>query len=64
MFEELLKILDEFKDGYSVPIEISADNDGYLDRECPKEDCLSKFKINEHDWCELPINFPTRLNNK
>lgn len=50
MFEELLKILDEFKDGYSVPIEILADNDGYLDRECPKEDCLSKFKINEHDW--------------
>lgn len=50
MFKELLKTLDELKDEYSVPIEISADIDGYLDRECPKEDCLSKFKVNEQDW--------------
>ncbi|WP_141400585.1 hypothetical protein [Magnetospirillum sp. 15-1] len=32
----------------SVPVE--GDDDGYLDKECPNENCLSQFKILKDDW--------------
>lgn len=32
---------------------ISPDKDGYIDKECPKIDCMSKFKVNTDDWNNL-----------
>jgi hypothetical protein len=29
-----------------IPITLMADEKGYLDRECPNENCLFTFKIN------------------
>lgn len=50
MFEKLLKELERITQ-ISVPIQ--SDEDGYLDRECPNEDCLFQFKVYETDWEEL-----------
>ena len=33
-----------------IPIKILSDEKGYLDRECPNENCLYTFKINMDDW--------------
>jgi RNA polymerase subunit RPABC4/transcription elongation factor Spt4 len=49
MFKNVLRALEEFKSGkISVPIE--SDKDGYIDRECPSEECLYQFKIHAEDW--------------
>lgn len=33
-----------------IPITLRSDEKGYLDRECPNEDCEYTFKINMEDW--------------
>jgi uncharacterized Zn finger protein (UPF0148 family) len=51
VFEELLKLshqLDGMK--ISVPAEIPADDEGYIDRECPAPECLFSFKVFAEDW--------------
>ena len=35
-----------------VPIKIQSDDKGYIDRECPNEECLFNFKIKLDDWKE------------
>lgn len=35
-----------------IPITLMADEKGYLDRECPNENCLFTFKINMADWSD------------
>ncbi|WP_455539118.1 hypothetical protein [Terrisporobacter sp.] len=34
----------------NIPITIKSDKKGYLDRQCPNEECLYNFKINMEDW--------------
>jgi uncharacterized Zn finger protein (UPF0148 family) len=49
MFENLLrelKQLDETK--ISIPIE--TDENGFIDKECPDEECMFVFKVHEEDW--------------
>ncbi|MGP4073708.1 hypothetical protein ACTWQB_14265 [Piscibacillus sp. B03] len=33
-----------------IPVELISDEKGYLDRECPNENCEFVFKINMNDW--------------
>ncbi len=33
-----------------IPIKLLSDEKGYLDRECPNDNCLYTFKINMQDW--------------
>lgn len=33
-----------------IPMEILSDEKGYLDRQCPNENCLFEFKVNMQDW--------------
>jgi len=35
-----------------VPIKMQSDEKGYIDRECPNEECLFNFKIKLEDWKE------------
>ncbi|MBL4788229.1 MAG: hypothetical protein JKY60_04005 [Kordiimonadaceae bacterium] len=52
MFKDLLKEMEKLKKtSFSVPIEI--DEKGYLDRQCPSEECLFQFKVNQDDWSEI-----------
>ena len=34
----------------SISVPIDTDADGYLDRECPSEECELQFKILDEDW--------------
>jgi|SRR5436309_15093942 len=34
-------------------IQISADEKGFIDRQCPSEECLVVFKVNSTDWKNL-----------
>ena len=50
MFENILRELENLGRQpiqYKFPIEV--DEDGYIDKECPNEECLFQFKI--HTWC-------------
>jgi hypothetical protein len=49
MFDELLREIRRL-DGLKVSVSIPTDEEGYLDRECPSSECLSEFKVHEHDW--------------
>lgn len=49
MFDELIRELRRLE-GQQVSVPIPADAEGYLDRECPSDACLSQFKIHDEDW--------------
>ena len=34
----------------SIPVQISYDEEGYFDRECPSEECQFQFKVHSEDW--------------
>jgi uncharacterized Zn finger protein (UPF0148 family) len=53
MFENLLKTLHTLSETKAIAVPLAADNKGYLDKECPNEDCLFHFKVNEQDWTGL-----------
>lgn len=51
MFDDLIKALENL-DGtrVSIPMEVEADEDGYIDRQCPADACEFQFKVHEDDW--------------
>ena len=49
MLEETLRRMKQLN-GSSFKMKIETDKDGYIDKECPNQDCLSKFKIWPDDW--------------
>lgn len=49
MFDELMRELRRLE-GQQVSVPIASDAEGYLDRECPSDACLSQFKVYEEDW--------------
>ncbi|MGD9878578.1 MAG: hypothetical protein AB7U95_00430 [Reyranella sp.] len=51
MFDDLIRELRRL-DGQPVSVPIRADEEGYLDRECPSDACQSQFKVHEEDWRE------------
>jgi uncharacterized Zn finger protein (UPF0148 family) len=49
MFEDLIRELKRLeRDSVALPVDVDAD--GYLDRECPNEECEFHFKIVVDDW--------------
>lgn len=56
MFENLLKTLHTLSETNAISIPLAADSKGYLDKECPNEECLFQFKVNEQDWTALDQN--------
>ena len=51
VFEETIRTLKRL-DGTttSIPVQISYDEEGYFDRECPSEECQFQFKVHLEDW--------------
>lgn len=49
MFEDLIKTLGNLN-GRSVSVEIEADEMGYLDKQCPADNCEFLFKVYDEDW--------------
>lgn len=52
MFEDLIKELERM-DSQSVSVPINSDEHGYIDKQCPSEECEFLFKVNEDDWGEI-----------
>jgi hypothetical protein len=54
MFEDLLNTISGL-DGSKVEVPISAEPDeqGYIDRECPAEECTFTFKVHGEDWRDI-----------
>lgn len=50
MFEELQRELRCLHGKQEIPVSLPCDDDGYLDRECPSDECLFAFKVHEEDW--------------
>ena len=42
-------MLEDLKE-FSVSVPIGSDEKGYIDRQCPAEECEFLFKVNEEDW--------------
>lgn len=50
MFDELKRELNRLSGTHRVSVPIHSDEEGYLDRECPAQECQFGFKILEEDW--------------
>jgi hypothetical protein len=50
MFDDLLRQLDRIPKKESIPISLSLDDEGYLDRRCPGPECGAAFKVLFTDW--------------
>ena len=50
MFDELMREIRRLEGIQSIPVSISCDVDGYLDRQCPSGECEVEFKIRSDDW--------------
>lgn len=47
-----MKALEEMNETTTYTMDLEIDEDGYLDKECPNPECLSKFKVYAEDWKE------------
>lgn len=52
MFDKTLRYLKKLEKMSQIQIPVDDDDDGYLDRECPSEQCEFHFKIFSEDWTE------------
>jgi Zn finger protein HypA/HybF involved in hydrogenase expression len=52
VFEDLIKQLQGLN-GRSISIPIDADEKGYIDKQCPSEQCEFLFKVNGEDWSNI-----------
>lgn len=50
MFDKLLRELQKLERGVKVPIQLPLDEKGYMDRQCPSEECQTEFKVLYEDW--------------
>jgi hypothetical protein len=50
MFDNLLRELRKLEQGVSVPVSIPLDDHGYMDRQCPADECQGQFKVLFEDW--------------
>lgn len=53
MLEKTARMLDRLGDTIEYSMPINLDEEGYIDKECPNEKCLSKFKVFGEDWKNL-----------
>lgn len=49
MFEDLIKEMGRLNE-QSISVPIETDDKGYIDKQCPSEECEFLFKVNESDW--------------
>lgn len=49
MFDKLIKELENLNHK-QISVPIKADAEGYIDKECPRKECLFPFKVKQDDW--------------
>ena len=50
MFEDVLRELRKLEQGTKITIQLELDDNGYLDRLCPSDECNTHFKVHFDDW--------------
>jgi len=45
MFDNLEQLMKDLEGVHTIPISIEIDDDGYLDRRCPWNECQFDFKV-------------------
>lgn len=50
MFDDVLRELRRLEGGVKVQVNLEIDDNGYLDRLCPSEECDTHFKVMFEDW--------------
>ncbi len=53
MFDDVLQELRKLECGVKVQIDFEIDDNGYLDRLCPSEECGTHFKVMFEDWRDI-----------
>jgi len=53
MFDDIKRELRRLERGMTVAISLPADEEGFLDRQCPGKGCRSDFKVYADDWRDL-----------
>lgn len=53
MFERLIEEVKKLEGSKSISIPLHADNEGYIDKECPSEECRYQFKVFNEDWTNI-----------
>jgi RNA polymerase subunit RPABC4/transcription elongation factor Spt4 len=49
VFDNLIKEIGRLS-ATKTEVSLPLDDEGYLDRECPNEECTFRFKIHSDDW--------------
>jgi hypothetical protein len=55
MFDDMMREIERL-DGMEISVPIGLDDDGYIDRDCPGEECHFKFKVHGEDWGRIMTN--------
>ena len=50
MFDDVLRKIKQLERGVQVSIQLELDDNGYLDRVCPSDECRTHFKVMFDDW--------------
>ncbi|TWT89577.1 hypothetical protein [Neorhodopirellula pilleata] len=53
MFDDVIRQLRHLERGVQVPIKLELDDNGYLDRVCPSDECGTHFKVLFDDWRDI-----------
>jgi hypothetical protein len=53
VFHDVIRKLKQLERGVQVPIELELDDNGYLDRVCPSDECRTNFKVMFEDWRDI-----------
>jgi uncharacterized Zn finger protein (UPF0148 family) len=58
MFKQTIRALEELEKTTrcEMPLPSVADSDGYIDKECPNQECLFAFKVHRDDWKSIVRN--------
>jgi len=56
MFDESKRMARRLQRGVQVPVQVSLDEKGYFDRQCPSDECRAGFKVLFADWKEKVRN--------
>lgn len=54
MFDDLLKEIRKLEhQNLEISVPVEPDEKGYIDKQCPSEECEFIFKVNEEDWSNI-----------
>ena len=53
MFADVLRELRKLERAVRIPIDLELDDEGYLDRRCPSDECAAHFKVLFADWRDI-----------